>query len=339
MIEFFLTATSIILIYLLNKYRVKISNKTKLIDNPDRIRKFHKKPIPLLGGIMIFIPFFIINFYSIFFGDSIKTSLIIFLCSTGCFILGLIDDIYKISYKYKFLTLIIIFYVCIGLDSNFHITKIYFETFNRTFYFDHLYIPFTVLCLLLLTNAINLIDGIDGLCILISIIFFVWLIIFFKDFKNLYLILIISLFFILHLNIKKNIFLGDNGSLLIGSIIGLNIILNYNLHLKQMNVSVENIFILLMLPGLDMFRVFYIRISKKKNPFIGDRFHLHYLLIDQGFETIKTLIIFFLLIISPILLNFFTNIKPILIIFLYVIFYVILIFRLQKIKFFKKKYF
>ena len=330
MIEFFLTSTSIILIYLINKYRKKISDITKLIDSPDRIRKFHKKSVPLLGGIMVFLSFVIINLYSMLFEEAIKTSMIIFLCGAACFILGLIDDIYRISYKYKFLTLITIFYVCINLDSSFQISKIYFESFNKIFYLNHLNIPFTILCLLLLTNAINLTDGIDGLCILITIIFLSWLIIFFKSFENLYLILIISLFYILLLNLRKNIFLGDNGSLFIGSIVGLNIILNYNLQLKQINVSVENIFILLMLPGLDMFRVFFTRILNKKNPFIGDRFHLHHLLIDQGFGTAKTLISYFILIITPVLLDFFTNIKPIIIIYLYIIFYVILIYKLRK---------
>ena len=57
MIEFILIIFSFLIIYLTNKYRKTIGKKTKLIDKPDKIRKFHKEPTPLLGGIMIFLSF------------------------------------------------------------------------------------------------------------------------------------------------------------------------------------------------------------------------------------------------------------------------------------------
>ena len=77
MVEFILIVLSFFIIYLLNKYRKKIGKKTQLLDKPDKIRKFHKKSIPLLGGIMIFSSYILINFYSIFFQEFKKTSLII----------------------------------------------------------------------------------------------------------------------------------------------------------------------------------------------------------------------------------------------------------------------
>jgi UDP-GlcNAc:undecaprenyl-phosphate GlcNAc-1-phosphate transferase len=330
MIEFILTALSFFIIYLLNKYRQKIGKKTKLIDRPDKIRKFHKKNTPLLGGIMIFSSYILINFYLIFFQELKKTSLIIFTCCFCCLVLGLIDDIKKISYKYKFLLLIIIYYIFVSLDSNLQINKIYFSTFNKEFYLDHFKIPFTILCLLLLTNAINLIDGMDGLCILISIIFILWLINTFQNTQSYYIVLIISLIYILYLNLKKNIFLGDSGSLFLGSLIGLNILLNYNLEISKIHYPVENIFISLMVPGLDMLRVFAIRIINKKNPFLPDRIHLHHLLIARGLSTINILTIFFLLIFLPLLINFFTIFKPIYIIFFYILFYIFFILKLRK---------
>ena len=54
MIEFNLTLFSLLIIYFINKYRKEIGKKTKLIDRPDKVRKLHKKPTPLLGGIMVF---------------------------------------------------------------------------------------------------------------------------------------------------------------------------------------------------------------------------------------------------------------------------------------------
>ena len=57
-----------------------------------------------------------------------------------------------------------------------------------------------------------------------------------------------------------------------------------------------NIFILFMLSGYDMFRVFLIRIFKKKNPFVRSRDHLHDYLIKK-FSLFTTLLILFIYII------------------------------------------
>lgn len=329
MLEYSLTVFSLLIIYFINKYRKEIAKKTKLIDKPDKIRKFHKKSTPLLGGIMIFSSFILINLYLIFFKNLNSSSLIILVSCVCCLVLGFVDDIKKISYKYKFSILIIIFlFVCI--DTNFQINKIYFSTFNKEFYLNHLSIPFTILCLLLLINAINLIDGIDGLCILISIIFIIWLINAFQNTEPLYTVVIAALIYVLYLNLKKNIFLGDSGSLFLGCLIGLNIILNYNIEVSTTQYAVEKIFIALMLPGLDMLRVFFIRISKKKNPFSADRIHLHHLLIARGLNRINILIIFLLLTLLPILISFFTNLKLIYIILFSIFFYNMLIFKLKE---------
>ena len=328
--EFILKIFSLLIIYLINKYKKKISKKTKLLDRPDRIRKLHKKPTPLLGGIMAFSSFLVINLYIIFLNDLNKTSFITFACCLSCLTLGLIDDVKRVSYKYKFLILITIFYLFTSLDPNLRINKIYFATLNENFYLDYLSIPFTILCLLLLTNAINLIDGIDGLCILISIIFITWLINTFQNIEPLYIVMIISLIYILYLNLNKNIFLGDSGSLFLGCLIGLNIIINYNQEIIKIDFPVENIFIALMLPGLDMLRVFAIRLFNKKNPFSPDRMHLHHLLLNQNIQLSKILIIFFIVITTPIAINQFLNNSQISIISTYIFLYSIFILCLKK---------
>ena len=328
MVEFSLTILSLLIIFSINKYKRQISKKIRLIDRPDKIRKLHKKPVPLLGGIMIFSSFILINLYLIFFSKLTNITLIIFTCCMFCLILGLTDDIKKISYKSKFLILIIIFFLFVSLDSNLQINKIYFSTFNKEYYLNYLSIPFTILCLLLFINSMNLIDGIDGLCILISIILLGWSIKSFQNSEPLYIVIIISLIFILYFNLKKYIFLGNSGSLFIGCLIGLSVILNYNIEILKINYPVENIFIAFMLPGLDMFRVFIERIFKNKNPFLADRNHLHYLLLDKGLNLTQVLTILSIMALSPIIINqyeFFSQIKIILIyIFLYFIFIIYL---------------
>lgn len=331
MLEISLTIVSLFIIYLIDKNKGRIVKKIKIIDKPDKIRKLHKKPTPLLGGVMIFSSFFLINLYLFFLHNLSKTSFIILICCAACLILGLIDDIKKITYKFKFLILIVIFYLFVSFDLNLQINKIYFATFNKEFYFNYFSIPFTILCLLLFINSMNLIDGIDGLCILISIILLAWLIKSFQNSERLYILIIISLIYILYLNLKKNVFLGNSGSLFIGCLIGLSVILNYNIEISKINYPVENIFIVFMLPGLDMFRVFAERIFKKKNPFLADRSHLHYLLLDKGLNLTKVLTILSVMVLSPIIINQYEYFSQIKIILIYVFLYSIFIIYLKRI--------
>ena len=144
--------------------------------------------------------------------------------------------------------------------------------------------------------------------------------------------MIFTLFFVLLLNLKRNIFIGDSGSLFLGSFIGLILIDNYNNQLLVTNYPVENIFIILMVPGIDMLRVFALRILKKGNPFTPDRIHLHYLLLDIPLELKKVLIIFLSLILIPFSINYFIDISQLQTILGFILFYILLILFVNKIK-------
>jgi UDP-GlcNAc:undecaprenyl-phosphate GlcNAc-1-phosphate transferase len=133
-------------------------------------------------------------------------------------------------------------------------------------------------------------------------------------------------------NLKNYIFLGDSGSLLLGSFIGFLIINNYNNEIIFSKFPVENIFIVLMIPGMDMLRVFILRLFKNKNPFSSDRNHLHHLLLDKKLALYKTLLIILSLCILPIIINIMTNIKPIIIIIFSIIIYTISILIIKSYK-------
>ena len=152
----------------------------------------------------------------------------------------------------------------------------------------------------------------------------------FKNIEPLYVVLIACLIYVLYLNLNKNIFLGDSGSLFLGCLFGFNLIYNYNLEISNIRYPVENIFIVLMLIGLDMLRVFIIRIFNKKNPFLPDRTHLHHLLLQQKIKLNIVLMIFFFLILLPIIINQFLNFSKIKIILFYIFFYCIFIIMLKK---------
>ena len=85
----------------------------------------------------------------------------------------------------------------------------------------------------------------------------------------------------------------------------------------------DEIVIYMLIPGLDLIRLFFKRILQKRNPLSPDRFHLHHLLLLK-FSYNKTLIILVILIIIPLLLNL-LNLNKLLIIIISTIIYSILI--------------
>ena len=144
-------------------------------------------------------------------------------------------------------------------------------------------------------NSFNMMDGTNSLAGSYSLIFLLYFLVFI-NFSSLILVLVIFLIFYLYLNSRNLIFFGDSGSLLLSFLIAVMIIYNHNLG----NILAEEIFILMLIPGLDMLRLFITRILNKKNPFSGDRNHLHHLLLNR-FNNKKTVFLyngFFILILT-----------------------------------------
>ena len=82
--EFFLTLSSLLTIFFINRFRIIISQKTNLTDKPNKFRKFHLTQTPLLGGLMIYSTFVYINLYLYFFSDYNNIEIVIFAVSS-CF--------------------------------------------------------------------------------------------------------------------------------------------------------------------------------------------------------------------------------------------------------------
>ena len=114
-----------------------------------------------------------------------------------------------------------------------------------------------------------------------------------------YLVCILLILFILILNLLNKLFLGDGGIFLLSIIVSISLIFEHNI---QKNISyVDEIFFLLLLPGIDLLRLTITRIYNGKNPFLGDRKHIHHLLIRK-YSLINTNFILLILSIIPIFL-------------------------------------
>ena len=128
-------------------------------------------------------------------------------------------------------------------------------------------------------------------------------------------------------NHRTKIFLGNNGSLFFGFFISYFTIKfhNYN-YIKS-----DEVFLLMMIPGMDMFRLFLMRIIKGKNPFKGDRNHIHHL-ISKRFNHFVTFLIIQLNIATPIIAYYYFKSSMGFSILLGIFIYLLLILKFTNIK-------
>ena len=103
------------------------------------------------------------------------------------------------------------------------------------------------------------------------------------------------------LNHKYKSFLGDSGTYLLAFIFGYFFIKLYN---QTAIIQVDQIVLFMIIPGIDLIRLFTLRVIKGKNPFSPDRNHLHHI-IHSKFNLLETNLIIQLLIILPSVLGFY----------------------------------
>ena len=284
--ELILISIFLVVHFFLEKNKMKIFG-SYFLDIPNLKRKIHKKPTYLIGGHFIFFSYLLFLIFS--FNNDFNEKIMLLFIYLSVFLIGILDDLRDLKPTTKLSLILLIYLILIYFDKDYLLSRIYLETFEKYLNFGPYSILVSSLCILLLVNAINLIDGINGLAIMIFIIIFTFLYFFLKvDFNVYLLILFLFIFFNIY---KGQYFLGNSGSLIIGALIGFSTIKAYNLNFIEKN-SAEDIFILFLIPGIDMLRLFIQRILNKKNPFSADKMHLHHLLINK-FSLPKVLFIYF----------------------------------------------
>jgi UDP-GlcNAc:undecaprenyl-phosphate GlcNAc-1-phosphate transferase len=320
----------IIIFSLLYLFKDPIAKSLKLYDIPNKKIKFHKKKTPKLGGLVLIFNGLIILYFSIIFKENIFSKIIIL--AIICSLVGLLDDIIDISPYKKFIILTSIIITFLLFNHEFIIEKIIFENFifekiiiiqNK----EIISIFLTTLCYLLIINAYNMSDGHNGLASFIALSWFLY----FLSYKSpIYFFLtpiITCIFLILIFNIKSKIFLGDSGNYFI-SVTFASLVINQN-NITN-NFFAEEIFVLFMLPGIDMLRLFILRIINKKNPFKGDRQHLHHYLKNKFKNDYLVLISYLMLFLSPIIFMASKLMDNILIIIFFIGIYLLSLIKLIK---------
>ena len=306
--------------FIIFKNLKKISKFINLYDKPNKKRKIHSVPTPSIGGIILVINLVLVGLINFFFKILDFNYLVFFFYALVIFFIALIDDILDIlPYKKFFLISLVIFFFLL-FNNDKLISRIIFDFYYLSIenYFISFFI--TWLCVMLLMNALNLYDGVNGQLATYAI--FVFAIFLYKNiFFDLSFFILFFLLFFLYNNLRGRIFLGDNGSFLIGFVIAFIVISNNS---TANYLTGEKIFLLMFLPGMDMFRLFVERLIKRQNPFTADSSHIHHLFIKKFSQ--KNLLFFNILVYSlPIILSY--SINNLLLIVILIIFYLLFIYK------------
>lgn len=292
----------ILLIFLifLAIFTFKINFFSKIIsiyDLPDTKRKFHKKKTPIVGWVYPFLALiflFLISFFdnennvfseeifTIYDEPNLRSYFSFFAGCLAIFFIGIFDDKKNISANNKIIFLIGILYLLISFDKDLTITELYLKIFDKSILLENFSLPFTILCIFFLINSLNLYDGIN----LQSSVFFIFIysVLILKGLSSEILIffLISNIFFAIK-NYNGEIFYGDSGIYINSYVLSYFLIKSHNL---SSSLSPELIFVILFLPSIDLLRLFVVRIIQLKNPFSGDRTHIHHILLKQFEENI-----------------------------------------------------
>ena len=249
----------------------------KLLDIPNE-RKSHIKPTPISGGTIlvistIFAYLFLkyITKMNLDFYDNLVFISIIF------FLLGLFDDIKNPKAVVKIFLILILLFISLLKYNSLIINELRFlHLANLNITLGYFSIPFTIFCIFMFFNALNYSDGKNGISISYSIFILIFISLLNDNIKIFLFSLILSLLVVLFLNLKDKLFLGNNGVNFLSIFLSFFIIKTYNLN--QNNFFCDEIFLLMLIPGLDASRVTVLRIYKKISPFAPDKRHLHHYL-------------------------------------------------------------
>ena len=270
-----------------------IASHINAMDIPEK-RKVHKKPMPRLGGLAIFLSFLV---GYMFFAPLTTQMISILIGGFIIVLLGIVDDINPLKARIKLCgqiiaALILVFY-----------GKIYITDVSLFGVYINLGIwayPISLFIIVACINSINLIDGLDGLAAGTSSIYFLTIIvlsILLGRIDNLgfvlCLIMLGSTLGFLYYNFNPaSIFMGDTGSMFLGFMIAVIALLGFKTAtLTSFMVPI----LILFIPILDTLLAILRRLIKGESIGTPDKEHVHFQLLNKTSSVKKTVIIIYII--------------------------------------------
>ena len=256
---------------------IRFAREKDLVEQTDE-RKIHTERVSNLGGIGIFSGFALTLLWLL--QPGLESPVRVFILGLPLLLLGVIDDLYKVGVTTRFILQALLGVIL--FEMGFQISLM-----EGAWLFNY---AATVLFLMLLINAFNFIDGINGLAgglgVIGSVVF--GSILGRKGDTELAMACFTyagSLFGFLGFNFgkKARIFMGDNGSTVMGLFMAIMVLsVIKSAHSTGEVVSWQVLSGVIVIPVVDIFKVASFRVFRLRSPFSPDRTHIHHLLTDGG---------------------------------------------------------
>jgi UDP-GlcNAc:undecaprenyl-phosphate/decaprenyl-phosphate GlcNAc-1-phosphate transferase len=262
----------------------------KKLFEPFEKRKIHKKIVPSIGGVAIFIGFFLSSFVASN-GYTLSEVKYLYPSVILMFFIGLKDDLMILPPKKK-LVVQIFTAIMMATIGNFRLTSL--SGFLGVDHIGYIWgMLISAFLIVAIVNAFNFIDGIDGLAAGIGIVISAIIGTCFILMQNFTLSVVSfaltgSLITFFGFNVfgdKHKLFMGDTGSLILGVILA-GIMLKFIELVPGSDISLLPDYALpfalsvFIIPFIDITRVVFIRLLMKKPIFRPDNNHLHHKLLQ-----------------------------------------------------------
>jgi UDP-GlcNAc:undecaprenyl-phosphate GlcNAc-1-phosphate transferase len=284
---------SLSLAYLVRKYSKRLA--------PTQ-RCSHMDPTPVGGGI-IFLSLFFINYFYFFGGEDLLSPLSLILILTLA-IVGIIDDFYYLSYKTRLLVQLAL---AISLVSSGYAVQLPLLGDQSLYNLDTFLTLFLIVGLI---NACNFFDGLDGLlsgCFLLTIFFSLF---FLSTHSTLIFTILIPVMIFYAFNFPQaKIFMGDIGSTFLGFFLALLALLNqqnyiYDTHTALIHKGLIYTLTPMMFAWFDIFFTLLKRIVEGRHLFTPwCDYPFHYLL-RLGYSHVKISLFYYLTVIFMSILTY-----------------------------------
>jgi UDP-GlcNAc:undecaprenyl-phosphate/decaprenyl-phosphate GlcNAc-1-phosphate transferase len=285
-------AASVLASFVLTRYIRDFATVRGWVAGPGLERHLHKRPLPRLGGVAIFLAFLfsigiagLVSWWNprINFGFSAKAVLTILVPGFLIFLLGLYDDLHPVGPYFKFTVQVLAGGILFAGGLRILDLPVLFSGYHFSWFVS---LPLTILWVLGITNAFNLIDGLDGLAA--GSAFFSTLVVFVAALSShssfvsvMTLVLAGAVLGFLRYNFNPaTIFLGDCGSLFVGFM--LSALALQGMQKSPTVVAVAIPVVSFGLPILETALSVARRLISGRPVFTGDREHIHHKLLQRG---------------------------------------------------------
>jgi UDP-GlcNAc:undecaprenyl-phosphate/decaprenyl-phosphate GlcNAc-1-phosphate transferase len=294
---------SIVFSFLLTWFVRNLAMGRGWVAPPIQERDLHEIPLPRLGGVAIFLAFLIsatVTFFanryfpSLVLGSLIRTLLTVLVPATIVFLLGVYDDIFRVSPYAKFAVESVA--ATMLFVGGLRILDLPVLFGARQFGWT-IGLPLTILWVIGITNAFNLMDGLDGLAAG-SALFSTLVVFCVAVFNNAFLVSLLSIalagailgFLKFNFN-PATIFLGDCGSLFIGFM--LSALALQSAEKSPTIVAVAIPVVSFGLPILETALSVLRRLISGRPVFTADREHIHHKLLERGMSHRQVVIVLY----------------------------------------------